>query len=225
MPLYRPSSWVTAHTPCSGSTPSLASHPVNTFSHPALAYLGHGASVASLINNKLNRTLVRLTVVGEHQRDILEGELGGTVLSDVPNMHVLTQCAKPLEALDTGALYRLCSSATWKPFLRCSSVRIRAPSKLHFFGWMLVQARILSRSSLLKKGMRLVAEAAYPICEHPKDNASHIILSCPFASRFWAMVCGRHPPDANAHFLHTCPSGSGCSKSEIHLPPAFICDL
>jgi hypothetical protein len=90
---------------------------------------------------------------------------------------------------------------------------------------MLVQARILSRSSLLKKGIRLVAEAVCPICEHPKDNASHIILSCPDASRFWAMVGGRHLVDANAHFLQTCPSRSGCSKSEIHLPPAFIRDL
>jgi hypothetical protein len=48
------SSWSTAHTPRSGSTPSLAGRPVNTVSHRALAYLGHGASVASLINNKLN---------------------------------------------------------------------------------------------------------------------------------------------------------------------------
>jgi hypothetical protein len=76
-------------------------------------------------------------------------------------------------------------------------------SMVWFFGWLLVQARILSRASLLKKGILSADEARCPICQPPEETATHIIFDYTVARQLWARVGGRHPPDVDVRMLHS----------------------
>jgi hypothetical protein len=57
-----------------------------------------------------------------------------------------------------------------------------------FFMCLLVQSRIQSRAALLTKKIIQPADAHCPICSAPVENASHIILGCSFARRFWEAI-------------------------------------
>lgn len=109
----------------------------------------------------------------------------------------------PDGGLDTGALYRLCRFggvvAPFANFVWENS----APSKVRFFGWLLVQDRILSRASLLKKHILALTEAVCPICGDLEETASHIVFSCSVASQFWGVEGGRFPPDADVRLLNS----------------------
>jgi hypothetical protein len=56
-----------------------------------------------------------------------------------------------------------------------------APSKAKFFCWLLVQNKIQSRVALHKKNALSAANAGCAICPAPSEDASHIVLNCPFA--------------------------------------------
>jgi hypothetical protein len=79
-----------------------------------------------------------------------------------------------------------------------------APSKAKFFAWLLVQARVQSRASLLKNHIIVESEAACPICNAPRESATHIVLGCKFARAFWEAVGWQPPPpDADVKLLPT----------------------
>ncbi|KAK1686739.1 hypothetical protein QYE76_047587 [Lolium multiflorum] len=67
-----------------------------------------------------------------------------------------------------------------------------APSRVHFFGWLLVHATILSRASLLKKGILSANGARFLIYQAPEDTTTHLIFGCTIARQFWAKVGERH---------------------------------
>ena len=81
-----------------------------------------------------------------------------------------------------------------------------APSKVRFFAWLLSQARIQSRSALLRKNILTLVEARCPVCEGSVETPNHLFFECTFAQSFWAEVGLRVPVDADVCQLHSYPS-------------------
>lgn len=63
-----------------------------------------------------------------------------------------------------------------------------APSRVPFFAWLLVQARIHTRDVLLRKHIVEAAGAGFPLCTSPLETADHLIFGCAFACSFWQAV-------------------------------------
>jgi hypothetical protein len=172
------------------------------FSHA----LDEGISVSAVFSAGVCNTLVpRMNSTGEHQLVTLLHLLHEVTLSLAPDERILTRCKKKNGALDAAALYRL---RTWggvdSP--ACAFVwHNHAPSKVRFFAWLLSKARIQSRSSLLRKCILTVAEAACPICGGAEETADHITFECRFARGFWHALGFLFPPDARVKELHSYP--------------------
>jgi hypothetical protein len=180
-------------TPLAVRCPILLSHAVDV-----------GASVRSVLVGGLDRALVpRLSDAAVRERGMVASEMAAVTLSVAADRWVLRHCHKRGGALEVSALYRMCMfggvDAPFAPYVWENS----APSKVRVFAWLLVQARILSRASLLSKRILTAAEAVCPICKDPDESASHIVFHCTVARQFWAAIGGRHPPGADVRCLHT----------------------
>ncbi|XP_073355259.1 uncharacterized protein [Aegilops tauschii subsp. strangulata] len=64
----------------------------------------------------------------------------------------------------------------------------RAPSRVKFFCWLLVQRRIHTRDVLLRKCIVAAEDAGCPLCSATLETADHMLFSCPFATNFWQKV-------------------------------------
>ncbi|CAO1940520.1 unnamed protein product [Urochloa humidicola] len=62
--------------------------------------------------------------------------------------------------------------------------RNKAPPRVQFFAWLLVQERIQCRANLLLKN--IVDDAKCELCHNREETCDHIIFTCPFASQVWA---------------------------------------
>lgn len=63
-----------------------------------------------------------------------------------------------------------------------------APSRVKFFGWLLMQRRIHTRDVLLRKTIIKAAKAGCALCGAPLEMADHMVFQCPFARSLWASV-------------------------------------
>lgn len=58
----------------------------------------------------------------------------------------------------------------------------RAPPRVHFFAWLLVQECIQCRANLMKK--HILDDGGCPVCGATEDS-NHIIFGCSFATAVW----------------------------------------
>lgn len=85
--------------------------------------------------------------------------------------------------LKTSRLYKvLMSGEDPCPFARFIW-KNRAPPRVRFFAWLLVQDKIQSRHNLHKK--HVVNLAGCELCNHDEETADHIIFGCATAMAFW----------------------------------------
>ncbi|GJN06830.1 hypothetical protein PR202_ga24598 [Eleusine coracana subsp. coracana] len=100
----------------------------------------------------------------------------------------------PDGSLQTVALYRLVLSATspdcnfYKFVWKC-----RAPQRVRFFGWLMVQGRIQCKSNLLKNN--IVANDNCDVCRATGEDTDHIMFGCSFTRSFWAAIGVSLPPN------------------------------
>ncbi|GJN35428.1 hypothetical protein PR202_gb24205 [Eleusine coracana subsp. coracana] len=62
----------------------------------------------------------------------------------------------------------------------------RAPPKVKFFGWLLVQDRIQTRQNLLKK--HCIDSESCELCSTQVESSVHLIARCAFAAGFWRWI-------------------------------------
>ena len=62
----------------------------------------------------------------------------------------------------------------------------RAPPRVQFFVWLLMQRRIQSRSNLLKKS--IITDDTCELCKDHPETVDHIVFHCPVAAAFWRQV-------------------------------------
>jgi hypothetical protein len=175
------------------------------------------ASVAAVLRSGLRACLVpRLTAAGECELTAVEARLVSVCLNDAHDLRFLVCCTKRTGDLSVAKLYAMCMSGAvpapfagfvWQSF---------SPSRVKFFMWLLVQSRIQSRASLLAKHIIRTDEASCPICSAPSEDASHIVLGCPFVQRFWRSFGARIAEDADVRQLHALPGAiAGATASNF----------
>ncbi|CAN6226414.1 unnamed protein product [Urochloa humidicola] len=91
-------------------------------------------------------------------------------------------------ALRAGPIYRALMATTGAPPVQFTKFvwQNRAPPRVQFFAWLLVQNRLQCRSNLVKK--QVVDAATCPLCSHPDETCDHLILDCPFAAQVWGKL-------------------------------------
>jgi hypothetical protein len=156
------------------------------------------ASVATVLRSGLRACLVpRLTVARERELAAVGARLVAVCLSNAQDRRSLVCCTKRTGDLSVAKLYATCMNGAvpapfagfvWQSF---------SLSRVKFFMWLLVQSRIQSRASLLAKHIIRLDEASCPICSTPSEDASHIVLGCPFARRFWRSLGASVAEDAD----------------------------
>jgi hypothetical protein len=143
----------------------------------------------------------------------VEARIASVRLTDAQDLRALVSCKKRSGDLSVAKLYASCMGGAepapfadfvWRSFL---------PSRVKFFVWLLVQARIQCRANLLAKHIILPAEVTCPICAAPSEDASHIVLGCPFAQRFWRSIGARVDGDADVWQLHALPPAIACATA------------
>jgi hypothetical protein len=162
------------------------------------------ASVAAVLHRGLDSVLVpRLTATGARERAVVLGLLAAVALSGDADVRVLTRCKTPSGRLRSSELDRLCCyggvDAPSATFIWGS----RAPSRVKFFAWLLSQARIQTRDTLLRKNILVPAECGCPLCPATLETAEHLILGCPFARQFWLSTGATPHPGDTVRELHS----------------------
>jgi hypothetical protein len=110
--------------------------------------------------------------------------------------------------LSVSELYKLCTFGGVEAAFAEFVWKSYALSKVKFCMWLLVQSRIQSHAALLAKKIIQPADAHCPICSAPVENASHIVLGCSFARRFWAAIGA--------------PTGAACEVHQLHALPGVL---
>jgi hypothetical protein len=109
--------------------------------------------------------------------------------------------------LRTGSLYQLLVDAQGTDSPASKFVwKSKAPRRVQFFAWLLIQDRVQCKANLLKKGV--VQEASCEVCGAADETATHIIFQCPFAQDFWQTLRFDLPERINTATLDepSCPA-------------------
>ncbi|CAM0948631.1 unnamed protein product [Alopecurus aequalis] len=83
--------------------------------------------------------------------------------------------------------------------------RSRAPSKVQFFCWLLVQGRIQCRSNLLRKNILEKKNSGCALCGADLETPEHVVFECTFARQFWNALGADSPPPTRCCEAGTCP--------------------
>ena len=169
------------------------------FSHTTMP----AASVAHVVQHGLAGVLVpRLNHVGARECAMLLPIIRALSLTTEPDVRTLRPGCDKGSALSSAGLYHLCHfGGVLAPYVGFVWENY-APSRVRFFAWLLVQARIQTRDVLLRKHIVEAAGAGCPICSAPLESADHLIFDCPFAQRFWSVV-GVASTVPSVELLHT----------------------
>ncbi|CAN6345376.1 unnamed protein product [Urochloa humidicola] len=89
----------------------------------------------------------------------------------------------------------------------------RAPPRVQFFAWLLVQERIQCRTNLLKK--HIVQDASCELCSQAEDP-DHIIFRCSFANQAWTKL-GIDPSECTVRALWTVPRPTIVPAKHYHV--------
>jgi hypothetical protein len=136
----------------------------------------------------------RLTTQAMDQLEEVRHLLLHTELRDVPDARSGPFCL-PQGKFDSGGLYRLLKSREGSPLQSASFVwESRAPKRVQFFTWLLMQGRIQCRTNLVNK--RVVDTATCEVCNLGDESAHHVIMGCSFAKAFWDSIGFHLLPDS-----------------------------
>ncbi|KAF8673019.1 hypothetical protein HU200_049092 [Digitaria exilis] len=132
-------------------------------------------SVARIIAGGIHNTLVpRLTNGGREELAKLEEIINRVTLTATTD-HRSSVLATENNMLRAGPVYK-----------RLMKVTNRAPPRIKFFSWLLVQERINCRTNLLKKN--ILDSAVCEICKNRDEDCDHQMFKCPFAAQVWATL-------------------------------------
>ena len=116
--------------------------------------------------------------------------------------------------LDTSSLYKALMAAH-TPHTTCSDFiwKNRAPPRVQFFVWLLVQRRVHSRSNLLKKS--IVTDATCELCRNHPEPVDHLAFACPVAASLWQHVGVDLPLTVDT--LHSMATQHHPCKTQLHV--------
>jgi len=128
----------------------------------------------------------RLSNVAQDELEQIADIIAALAPTDTPDVR-LSPFADSRGKLHTSVLYKILrSTQNTKNPLATFIWRNRAPPRVQFFSWLLVQERIQSREHLKRK--HVVTDAVCEVCNHAEETAAHIIFHCAFAASFWEAI-------------------------------------
>jgi hypothetical protein len=145
-----------------------------------------------------------LSSVAARQKEELERVSAATRLAEGVDVQKLPLCGCAGGRLQTAWLYSLCNYGGVLDEHHDFVWRSYAPSKVKFFGWLMVRSRIQCRANLLRKGIIHLADSGCPICPASTETAGHIFFGCPFAQNFWSAIGVAPDPALDASAAGTC---------------------
>jgi hypothetical protein len=115
----------------------------------------------------------------------LNDQIANITLTTQPDSRT-SRFADTLNNLKTAALYRT-SNASGTPSHSSRFVwNNRAPPRVRFFGWLLLNNRIQCRSNLFMK--HILEDDICELCGNAVETADHLIFHCPVSSQFWSHI-------------------------------------
>ncbi|CAN6177571.1 unnamed protein product [Urochloa humidicola] len=138
-------------------------------------------------------------------------------------MHVKDLLHKPCDGkLRSGPVYTSLLTVTGSPPSPFAAFvwGNRAPPRVQFFTWLLVQERIQCRSVLVRKNVLDNAECA--LYHHPEETCDHIIFNCPFSSQVWSALA-TNTTSCQVSTLWTIPRAAGLPRQHFHTFVLLIC--
>lgn len=164
--------------PIATTFPALFSHSTDA---EVTVWQVRGRDIASFL-------VPRLTRVGERELLEVSALVAELPIKEGADERRLRHASAPRGALSSGSAYKL---------LRFGGVDVsytdliwgsRAPSRVKFFCWLLVQRRIHTRDILLRKCIVSAEDAGCPLCSATLETADHMLFACPFVGDFWRRV-------------------------------------
>ncbi|CAN6250750.1 unnamed protein product [Urochloa humidicola] len=146
----------------------------------------HGASVREVKDNGLHHYLVsRLTPVAVAQLTSVHLLLDATVLTEQDDGRH-SALATSAHRLSTSKIYRAATAQEQQCPHANFIWKNRAPPKVRFFAWLLIQDRVQHKNNLVKK--HILDNDTCDLCHSSKEDADHLIWRCPFAQSFWSHI-------------------------------------
>ena len=173
------------------------------------ALYSHCTRTSDMVGVVLTRGLVpylrpRLTRVAREELNILQNCVQVSPLSDRTDQRFLDDLAH--SPFTTQGAYR---SPHINDERHPDAARIwatRLPSKVKFFGWLLLLGRLNTRANLLHKNIRRRDEANCELCQGVLETDEHIFVHCSRAAAVWSRLGISLTPSA-----HKTPWFIGCS--------------
>jgi len=191
LPLYRVITTVRVHNGRSTSfwdDSWLGDEPLSEI-HPALhshATKPH-ATVAEVLQLGIDQFLQSRRTIAATADYTALAPLLATVLPGSGEDERVCKFQKPDGSLNTSSLYKALMAAHTPSCEFASFVwKNRAPPRVQFFVWLLMQRRIQSRSNLLKKS--IITDDTCELCKDHPETVDHIVFHCPVAAAFWRQV-------------------------------------
>jgi hypothetical protein len=165
----------------------------------AVLHAGVGTALAPRLSAVVSRELVSL----------LDAVSTTALAPDVLVSRTLVHYHGPKGFFSFFALYKLRQFGGVRAPIANYIWGCHAPSKVHFFGWLLTHGRVQTRSSLLHKKILTPAEALYPICAEVEETADHLFAGCALAHGFWEVIGHGPVADADVRLFYSLPPPGG----------------
>ncbi|CAO2185858.1 unnamed protein product [Urochloa humidicola] len=145
-------------------------------------------SVAEVMREGLDTYLVpRITRAGRDELIKLQSVLAAIVLTEEEDRRTSPLCDRN-NTLRSGPVYKRLMEATGSPACAFADFvwKNRAPPRVQFFAWLLVQERVQCRANLQHKN--IVDDATCALCSQAVEDCNHLILHCSFAAQAWSSL-------------------------------------
>ena len=144
-------------------------------------------TVAEVAMTGLHHVLeTRLSNVAQDELEQIADIIAALAPTDTPDVR-LSPFADSRGKLHTSVLYKMLrSTQNTKNPLATFIWRNRAPPRVQFFAWLLVQERVQSREHLKRR--HVLTDAICEVCNSGEETAAHIVFHCPFATSFWDTI-------------------------------------
>ena len=155
-----------------------------------------GFSVQDICTTSLDNYLVaRLSTQAQEELCTVNNIISLTQLSEAHDTR-LSPFVSPDGRLNSSLLYRMLQATKGDMSDGASFIwGSRAPPRVKFFGWLLLNDRVQSKANLQKK--TVVQDAKCDICHASNEDADHIMFRCQFAQELWSSLGFLLPPNTH----------------------------
>lgn len=150
------------------------------------------ASVSQVFRLSITHFLVpRLSAQAASELVQVQQIIAATSLTQQPDLRT-SRFASSHDKLDTARIYKVSISTGNNSKIYPFVWQSRAPHRVRFFGWLLLQDRIQCRANLYHRN--ILEDDICELCHQAAENSEHLIFHCTVAKQFWDHIGYRGLP-------------------------------